>query len=71
MPKKPKLLSVSHTTRAEKIIRGAAAAKFGRQKLDDLFFEHGQWYASVRGRTYSVVDAIPGVDYRGVDFEAL
>ena len=71
MAKKTKLLSASHTTRAEKTIRGAASAKFGRGKLDDLFFEHGQWFAIVRGRYYSVVDSLPGVDYRGIDFEGL
>lgn len=69
-----KLLSTSNTSKAEKTIRGAAAAKFGRGKAD-LVFEHGQWFAIVRGRDddryYAVVDALPGIDYRGIDFEAL
>jgi len=64
------LISSQDTRKAEKIIRSAAAAKFGRGRAD-LFFEHGHWWATVGDRTYDVVDAIPGVDGLGIDFEAL
>lgn len=64
------LISSQDTPKAERIIRSAAAAKFGRGRAD-LFFEHDQWWATVGSRTYSVVDAIPGFDGLGIDFEAL
>jgi len=64
------LISSQDTPKAERLIRSAAAAKFGRGRAD-LFFEHGQWWATVGSRSYSVVDAIPGVDHLGIDFEPL
>lgn len=72
-----KLISSTNTRKAERIIRGAAAVRFGRGRTV-LFYEHGQWFATIRQRghmltdeVYSVVDSIPGVDHRGIDFEAL
>jgi hypothetical protein len=64
------MISSQDTAKAERIIRSAAAAKFGRGRAD-LFFEHDQWFATVGSRSYSVVDAIPGVNRLGIDFEPL
>lgn len=69
-----KLVSSTDTKAAEKKIRSAAAARFGRGKAD-LWFEHGQWWARIdKGyydQDYSVVDAYPGVAGTGIDFEEL
>lgn len=71
-----KFISASNTKAAERKVRSAAAAKFGRGKAD-VFFEHGSWFARVddkrRGTeaTYSAQDYRPGIDGTGIDFELL
>lgn len=64
------LLSARDTTKVEKLVRRAAAVKFGRGKARP-FFEHGQWFVEVGNRTYSVADYRPGLDGTGLDFEEL
>lgn len=68
------LVSSTETRAAERKIRSAATLRFGRGNAA-LFYEHGQWWAEVASkgdpRTFSVVDAVPGVDGTGIDFELL
>jgi hypothetical protein len=68
------LITSANTKKSEKLIRSVARAKFGRKQLFDVFFEHGQWWAFV-GPTgedfWSAVDAVPGFDGRGIDFEEI
>lgn len=67
----PKLVTSTETKSAERKVRQAARAKFGRS-VYDAFFEHGQWWVSVGPtgeRIYSAVDAVPGVHGLGIDFE--
>jgi len=69
-----KLISETNTRSAEKKIRRAFSAYLGRRTFPrhcDTWFEHGQWWVihNPTGRTWSVVDAEPGVDYSGIDFE--
>jgi hypothetical protein len=64
------LLSARDTAKVEKLVRRAAAVKFGRGKARP-FFEHGQWFVEVGNRMYSVADYRPGLDGTGLDFEEL
>jgi hypothetical protein len=64
------LKSTQDTKATEKLVRSVASARFGRGR-GKPFFEHGQWFVEVGRRFYSVVDAVPGYDGRGIDFEAL
>lgn len=64
------LTSTRETAAAERLVRRAAAAKFGRGKARP-FYEHGQWFVEVGSRMYAVADYRPGVDGTGLDFEAL
>jgi hypothetical protein len=63
------LLSARDTPKIERLVRSAAATRFGRGKARP-FFEHGQWWVDVNGRFYAVVDSRPGVGGLGLDFEA-
>lgn len=66
-----KLITSQQTSRAEKAVRSAAAAKFGRGRAS-LVYEHGQWWATVwnphdeEDETYSAVDTSSGVDFERV-----
>lgn len=67
------LITSQNTRSAERLIRSVAKMKFGR-RFFDAFYEHGQWWVSVgpTGETfYSAVDAYPGFDGRGVNFEEI
>jgi hypothetical protein len=69
-----KLISETNTKKVEEKIRNAFSLKttYGYFPPDtDLFFEHGQWWIThlPTGRTWSVVDAEPGVGHTGLDFE--
>ena len=66
----PRLKSTQETAAVERLVRSVAAAKFGRGRAVPVF-EHGQWFVDVDGRIYSVVDAVPGFDGRGISFEAI
>jgi hypothetical protein len=66
----PKLITTENSPKAERAVRSAAAARFGRVRKD-VFYEHGQWWVRMQGddpyedRTYSAVDIGRG----GVGFE--
>ena len=66
------LKTEQNTPAIERLIRSAAAERFGRGKARPVF-EHGQWYVTVRGAEddaiFSVVDASPGIGTTGLDFE--
>jgi hypothetical protein len=64
------LLSARDTAKVEKLVRRAAAVKFGRGKARP-FFEHGRWFVEVGNRFYAVEDYRPGLDGTGLDFEAM
>lgn len=67
-----KLLTEQNTRKVERLVRTAAAAKFGRGKSRP-WFEHGQWWVIVDGaetdEIYSVVDSSPSIANTGLDFE--
>jgi len=65
-----RLKSSTETKAVEKLVRSAAAERFGRGQAVPVF-EHGQWWVDVDGALYSVVDARPGIGRTGLDFEAL
>lgn len=69
-PRSQKLKSTTETKAVEKLVRSAAAERFGRGQAVP-FFEHGQWFVDVDGAFYSVVDARPGIGRTGLDFEAI
>lgn len=59
-----------NTKSMERLVKSAAAQKFGRGKARPIF-EHGQWFIWVDDCCFSVVDAIPGIGNTGLDFEEL
>jgi hypothetical protein len=69
------LISETNTPIADRKIQRAFAAFKGRPSFpsDDYntWYEHGQWWVVSRwgDETWSVVDAVPGVDHTGIDFE--
>ncbi len=69
--KRSKLLTSQPTARAEKAVRSAAAAMFGRGKATPVY-EHGQWWVTVwndrdeEEETYSAVDTSSGVGFERV-----
>jgi hypothetical protein len=70
----PKLISETNTAKAEGQIKKAFGLKTGYEYFPpntDLFFEQGQWWVvhTPSGRTWSVVDAVPGIN--GIDFEEI
>lgn len=69
-PRTPRLITSENTRRAEKAVRSAAAAKFGRGGRKDFFFEHGQWWLTIdrddETDTYSAVDTNLGIDFERV-----
>jgi hypothetical protein len=69
-PRSQKLKSSTETKAVEKLVRSAAAERFGRGQAVP-FFEHGQWFVDVDGAYYSVVDARPGIGTTGLEFEEL
>jgi hypothetical protein len=75
MEPNPSLRSTRNTGAVERLVRSAAAQKFGRGRAQPIY-EHNQWFVSVDDgedgeRLYSVVDAHPGIGSTGLDFEAL
>ena len=69
------LITEKNTPATEKLVRSAAAQRFGRGK-GKPWFEHGQWwliiddyYEEGRETIFSVVDAEPGIGTTGLDFE--
>ena len=69
----PKLLSEQNTPKVEKLIRTAAAARFGRGKAKS-FFEHDHWWVTVENEEgddqyFDVVDSSPSIANTGLDFE--
>lgn len=65
-----RLITSTNAKRAlNKIKRAAKLARLGRKLQFD--YEHGQWWVTdtIAGATWSCVDAYPGIDYSGIDFE--
>lgn len=76
--KESALKSTIDSPKIEKQVRGAFKKKF-RRVPTDVFYEHGQWFARLWSpgygdrddeKTWSVVDAVPGV-LHGLDFEGV
>jgi hypothetical protein len=70
-PPRP-LISETNTPAAERLVRAAAAGRFGRRRKD-VFFEHDQWFvrmwnrAEERDETWSVVDTNRGVGFEQIE----
>ena len=67
------LISAQNTRKVEKLVRRAAAAKFGRGKARPVF-EHDHWWVIVDGKDgdeqiFDVVDSSPSVADTGLSFE--
>jgi len=69
-PRSQKLKSSTETKAVEKLVRSAAAERFGRGQAVPIF-EHDRWFVDVDGALYAVVDARSGIGTTGLDFEAL
>jgi hypothetical protein len=70
-----KLLSTQNTSKVEKLVRKAAAAKFGCGKAKP-HYEHGHWWVVLDDAEgdevfYDVVDSYPSVANTGLSFERL
>ncbi len=74
------MTSTQDSSRAETIIKRVARSRFGKGLRVTPFFEHGHWWLNVEDTsrdiseaysTWNVVDAVPGIDGTGIDFEEL
>ncbi len=69
-----KLITSQNSAKAARLVRSAAAQRFGRGRAR-LVYEHGQWWVIIDSpaddwpRNFSAVDADPGIGATGVDFE--
>lgn len=69
------LKSEQNTNKMHEEIKNLAKGYFDTCELD-IFFEHGQWWVrnwsdQYEDHTYSVVDADPGIEDSGLDFEEI
>jgi hypothetical protein len=76
MPRRSTLISGTNTQAVENKIRRVFATRLRKRRLPPEFatwFEHNQWWLihNPTGRTWSVVDAEPGVAHSGIDFELI
>ena len=65
------LVSSTNTAAAERAVRSAAAARFGRRRKE-VFFEHDQWWVRMWNRvdeheTWSVVDVGRGLGFERIE----
>lgn len=64
-----RLVASQNTRAAERAVRSAATARFGRVRKD-VFYEHGQWWVRVdplgRAIDFSAVDTNRGIDFERV-----
>ena len=71
MATKKKLITSQDTSAAERAVRSAATARFGRVKKD-VFYEHGQWWVQIWDPIEQEDVSFSAVDTnRGIDFERI